>query len=448
MTSAVVYTRISKDRVGAGLGVERQRDDCYRLAEQLGWTIVSVYSDNDISAYSGKPRPEYRAMLDALDRGEAQAVLAWHTDRLHRSPSELEEFISLCERRAVTVRTVQAGELDLSTPAGQMTARIVGAVARHEIDHARSRMKSAHAQAAVMGRAHGKVAYGYRMESNGQRVPDEKTAPIVQELAKRVLSGESIYSICCDLNEREVPTPHSAARWASSRVSRLLMSPTYAGMRTHLGTLTQASWEPLIDPEDHRVICSLLKDPRRKTTRGSAPVHLLSGIAKCGVCGDLLWRKKSHGQHSYACVHNFCVSRRMEPVDLLVSEAIIARCEQMTGVQDLVDDDAAEAGREAARLRAQLDEFCDKAAAGELTASSLARIEAKMLPKIRAAEAAATAVVQPAVGELLGVNARARWEQMPIASKRAVIRSLVEVTIDPGVSGPRFRPELVRLTWL
>ncbi|QCQ91762.1 recombinase family protein [Rhodococcus sp. SGAir0479] len=116
MTVAVVYTRISKDRVGAGLGVERQREDCQKLADQLGWTVARVFSDNDISAYSGKPRPEYRAMLDALDHGEAQAVIAWHTDRLHRSPSELEEFITLCERRSITVRTVQAGELDLSTP--------------------------------------------------------------------------------------------------------------------------------------------------------------------------------------------------------------------------------------------------------------------------------------------------------------------------------------------
>ncbi|WP_072690527.1 recombinase family protein [Rhodococcus marinonascens] len=114
---AVIYTRMSRDRTGAGLGIGRQREDCETLAAQLSWEVVEAFEAFeafDISAYSGRVRPGYRAMLKLLDSGQAEAVLAWHTDRLHRSPAELEEFITLCERRSVTVRTVQAGELDLS----------------------------------------------------------------------------------------------------------------------------------------------------------------------------------------------------------------------------------------------------------------------------------------------------------------------------------------------
>ena len=116
---AVIYCRISKDRAGAGLGVERQRDDCQALADALGWTVVFVYEDNDISAYSGKPRPQYQAMLQALRDGKADAIIAWHTDRLHRSPIELETFISVCETHHVTVRTVQAW------PAGAHVVRML-----------------------------------------------------------------------------------------------------------------------------------------------------------------------------------------------------------------------------------------------------------------------------------------------------------------------------------
>ena len=83
---AAIYTRISQDREGAGLGVERQEADCRALAERLGWTIVAVHADNDLSAYSGKPRPGYLALLADLRAGAADAVVCWHTDRLHRSP--------------------------------------------------------------------------------------------------------------------------------------------------------------------------------------------------------------------------------------------------------------------------------------------------------------------------------------------------------------------------
>ncbi|HET7278384.1 MAG TPA: recombinase family protein, partial [Dermatophilaceae bacterium] len=80
---ATVYARISSDREGAGLGVRAQEQDCRELADSLGWSIVSTHTDNDISAYSGKPRPGYRAMLEEIRSGAVDVVLAWHTDRLH-----------------------------------------------------------------------------------------------------------------------------------------------------------------------------------------------------------------------------------------------------------------------------------------------------------------------------------------------------------------------------
>ena len=58
--------------------------------------------------------------------GELDVVVAWHTDRLHRSPRELEEYIELSERQQVDTVTVQAGELDLATASGRMLARMLG----------------------------------------------------------------------------------------------------------------------------------------------------------------------------------------------------------------------------------------------------------------------------------------------------------------------------------
>jgi DNA invertase Pin-like site-specific DNA recombinase len=63
---ALIYCRISQDREGAGLGVDRQRKDCEGLARRLGWQVVTVHTDNDASAYSGKVRTGYRALLDDL----------------------------------------------------------------------------------------------------------------------------------------------------------------------------------------------------------------------------------------------------------------------------------------------------------------------------------------------------------------------------------------------
>ena len=96
---AAIYCRLSQDRTGAGVVVERQERDCRELAASLGWEVVAVFVDNDVSAYRKKPRPGYTTLLKTLEAGEADAVLVWHADRLHRSPKELEHYIDVCEPR-------------------------------------------------------------------------------------------------------------------------------------------------------------------------------------------------------------------------------------------------------------------------------------------------------------------------------------------------------------
>ena len=123
MKQAVIYTRISDDRQGAGMGVARQEESCRELCDRNGWEVFDVFSDNDVSAYSGKRRNGYEELLDVVRDGKVDAIVAWHLDRLHRSPRELEDFIDLIDQSGATVATVKAGPLDLSNPSGRMVAR-------------------------------------------------------------------------------------------------------------------------------------------------------------------------------------------------------------------------------------------------------------------------------------------------------------------------------------
>src|SRR5215213_5512737 len=166
MTRAVIYCRISRDRVGAGLGVARQREDCERLASSRGWAITAVYEDNDVSAYSGRTRPGYQQLMRDILAGDVDVVVAWHTDRLHRSPLELENYIGACVQSDVATVTVRAGELDLTTAAGRMVARMLGAAARHESEQKSERIKRAREQEARRGTVNGLLGYGYRPSGN------------------------------------------------------------------------------------------------------------------------------------------------------------------------------------------------------------------------------------------------------------------------------------------
>ena len=134
---AGIYVRISQDRTGAGLGVERQADDCQQLCEAKSWKVVEVYVDNDVSAFSGKRRPEWERLLADIAAGEIDAVVGWHVDRLTRSPRELEDVIDLAERHGLELATV-TGDIDLGTVSGRTFARMLGVMARNESEQVRT----------------------------------------------------------------------------------------------------------------------------------------------------------------------------------------------------------------------------------------------------------------------------------------------------------------------
>ena len=128
MTSAAIYVRISSDRSGQRAGVERQRVDCEALAAANGLTVVEVYEENDLSAYSGKPRPEFERLIADAAEGRFQTVIVWASDRLYRRMADL---VRITDELAphVQIKVVVEGDVDLESAEGIMRAQIMGSVA-------------------------------------------------------------------------------------------------------------------------------------------------------------------------------------------------------------------------------------------------------------------------------------------------------------------------------
>ena len=153
VTAAGIYARISHDPSGDQLGVTRQLADCRALAASRGWPVAAEYVDDDRSAYSGRPRPEYRRLLTDLAEGYVNAVIVYDLDRLHRQPRELEAFLDLCDQRGVRDLATVSGMVDLATHEGRFHARILGAVARKSSDDTSRRIRRKHQELALAGQA-------------------------------------------------------------------------------------------------------------------------------------------------------------------------------------------------------------------------------------------------------------------------------------------------------
>ena len=455
---AAVYCRISDDRRGLGLGVERQREDCAALVISRGWSTVRTLTDNDVSAYSGKARPGYRHLLGMLAAGQVDAVVAWHPDRLHRSPSELEEFITLVERHGVRVETVQAGEWDLSTPSGRLVARQLGSVARYESENKAERVRRALQQNAAGGRAHGRVAYGWTRTfdpatGQGRDIVEKSEAKIVNEIADRIVAGDSIRSIAADLNARLVLSP-TGKPWGKQMLRHVVTRERNVALRVHRGVVIgDADWEPILERGLWEQVRTVLADPARRTSAGSTARHLLSGIARCGVCGGPVRASQNRQTPSYKCAERSCVSRNRDDVDAYVTAVILGRLARPDAAALLAPDrtpERVEAVDRAQGLRARLDRAADDYADDKIDARQLERITARLRPELDAAETQLHTIDNSTVLDGLVANddAALAWESLSISRRRAVVALLAEVTIERTKPGTRiFDPGSVRIGW-
>jgi site-specific DNA recombinase len=455
---AAIYTRISSDPNGQALGVQRQEADARKLCAARGWTVVEVYCDNDHSAYSQrKPRPRYKAMLDDIKDGKINTVIAWHPDRLHRQTRELVPFIDLVNAHGVHVETVTAGVYDLSTPSGRMQARIVGSVAEYESQHKSERIRRKLEANAAEGRHHGgSRPYGWQKD-RVTVIPKE--AAVVREATAMLLAGQSIKAIARALNTEGHLTSFDRP-WRDVTVRDMILRPRNAALREYHGEIVgPGRWEPILTAEEFYQAQAILTNPARRTTPGrDGLVHLLSVIARCGVCDAGVTVTKSRpykglSRRVYRCPRRVHIIRDQESVDDLVKHVILARLALPDAGKLLADrsrsDTTEAAARRAQELQDRLRDAAEAYAAGAVTLAQLTAINAVIKPELEEAQAEAASPSRAKVlGDLVaGPDPAEVWEKLSPHQRRAVVALLVEVKIMPTHHGPPFDPEAIKITW-
>ena len=475
---AVIYTRQSKDAEGNGQAIARQLEACERLASQRGWTVVACFEDNDTSASNGKPRPGFQRVMDMIGGGAVDVVIVWAVDRLVRKLADLEHVIDACEVAGVKLATV-SGDLDLSTDQGRLVGRILASVARGEVERKGTRQRLANQQAARAGQRRRGCPrpFGFADDHVTHR-PAEADA--IRWAAEELLGGSTASAIMREWTRRGLHPPQNHGRpWRREAIPTILRNPALAGLVSYRGEIVGAgNWEPilpreqweavraLLDSKDRMVTVTYRKGPmagqtrvRRVRVRTEAGVRtLLGGLAICPCGNTVQGGRNARGKAIYRCgpltrggrPGPHC-QQMSGPVNAYVTAVIIERLSRpdLAGLVAPKHPDLAPLHREAASIRANLDTLAADMVAGLVSRSQMiaatergnARLAEITAQLAAAAESSALAVFAGAE------SARAVWDSLDPARKRAVIAALATVTIHPAGRGTRtFNPDMVELT--
>lgn len=454
---AVVYVRASLDRTGDGVAVARQEEACRALAVARGWEVLCVKADNSVSASTGKLRPAWEEVLAMIDAGAVDVVIAWHMDRITRSMTDLERLILLAVGRGVGVATA-TGDIDLTSDAGRMVARILAAVARAEVERKGARQRAANRQRAEGGSVlWTRRPFGFDREGRAVFVVEAEAAEL-RKVAADLLAGASVASVVRDLNARDVSTSLGGT-WNTKTLKQVILNPRVAGRVVYRGEDMGAGGPAILDAETYDRLHALLTDPRRKLAPSTTVKYLLSGLVVCGRCAETAadgetptMLATSNGAQltpvyrCFACYQ----ARKRDPVDEVVLTTIAARLARPDAAQLLNPEvDVRALHTRVDELRKRRDGLAALLADGLLSPDAVREQSTKLTRQIDdvTRELDAATGSSPLVDVIGPGDVRARLDELPLLKLREVIRTLCEVSILPAGKGTRFTPEQVRIEW-
>jgi len=215
-TRALGYCRVSTEgQVESGAGLDAQRSAITAEADRQGWTL-QLHTDAGISGATMTNRAALAEALDALDRGEADILLASKLDRVSRSVRDFAELLDRARRHGWRVVLLDLG--DTSSASGEMTANIIASAAQYERRLIGQRTREGLAA---------KRAQGVRL-GRPSVLPSEIVARIVRERAE----GKGLRIIAEGLTAEGIRTARGGLTWSTSSVQAVLAGQDAAALTT------------------------------------------------------------------------------------------------------------------------------------------------------------------------------------------------------------------------
>jgi len=279
------YTRVSTDNQLENYSIEEQTERIKAYCAAKGWNLLHTYIDG---GYSGgnTNRPALQKMLEAIEQGEADAVVVYKLDRLSRSQKDtltlIEDFFLSNHTDFISINE----NFDTSTPFGRAMIGILSVFAQLEKDQITERFTMGRIGRSKAGYFHGggnaPTGYDYR---DGFLIVNEYEAMQVRELFDLFVSGKSANSILT-LFQKKYTT-----RWSAAKILGVLRNSLYIGEVHFRGQSYPGIHQPIVDKEIYQAANHILTSSEReekKTTHQKTPFragYLLSSLVFCGRCG-------------------------------------------------------------------------------------------------------------------------------------------------------------------
>jgi len=320
-----IYARVStEEQAKSGYSLKDQVRQCRDKAGN-GTNVIEYVDDG----YSGEflERPALSKLRGDIREGIIEKVIIYDPDRLSR---KLMNQLLVSEEIEKHAELIFVNGDYQKTPEGMLFYQMRGAIAEFEKAKINERMSRGRREKAKQGKVVKDVkVYGYIFNRETEKLePHEPEARIVQLIFDLFTDPKGrvkgINGIAHYLMDKGVPTKRGSV-WHRQVVRQILMNETYTGVFYHnkwntegmLGNKYRGNkekvsmklrprdeWIPvecpaIIEREKFDYAQKLLKESRRRWAGNPKREYLLSGLVRCGDCGNTMTGRHSKNWNKY-----------------------------------------------------------------------------------------------------------------------------------------------------
>jgi site-specific recombinases, DNA invertase pin homologs len=304
-----------------------QRSMCLKYANQNGWDVVDIYSDDDFSG-AGTYRPDFDRLIKDCESGKVNLVLCKSQSRFSRDMSVIEYYLhnKFIEWGVRFVSIVD--NADTNNDSNKKSRQINGLINEWYLDdlsqNIRKSLKNKREDGLFMGSF---ASYGYERDEDGHKlVIDPVAAEIVKKIFEMYADGYGYHRICEYLNNNNIP-PRSVykkqkgskfvcsncdletVRWNPDTIAQMLKNEVYIGNLVQGKTtyvsyknhkkkkVAEKDWcrienahEAIIDMDTWNKVQSILGTHYRVKKNGQ--INYFTRKVYCSCCGKAFMRNE------------------------------------------------------------------------------------------------------------------------------------------------------------
>ena len=283
------------------LSIDAQRNELREYAAKQGLEIVFEFVESMTAKEPG--RPIFNDMLLRVEKGEAEALLAWHPDRLARNSVDGGKIIWLVDTGKLTALKFPAFWFE-NTPQGKFVLNMAFGQSKYYVDALSENVRRGMREKIRRGVYPHKPPLGYVNDPRLRTIEvNEPKAPLVRRLFETYATGRYNFDQMAALAAQWGLLSHQERPLARSMIPKMLTDRFYIGFFKWRGEEYEGKHAPLISVELFERVQKVLGNRGRGRYKTKVMPRELAfmGFMRCGECGASVTAERQKGLHYYRC---------------------------------------------------------------------------------------------------------------------------------------------------